>query len=234
MRKGSFIVIDGPDGSGKGTQAKRLAERLNAEGWRTECISFPHHDEPEAFFIDQYLTGKYGTAAEVGAKRASILFAVERYHWSFKIRDMLADGTIVISDRYVSANKGHQMAKIADAQQRTEFIAWLNQLEYGILGVPVPDLTVLLHVPSEIAFDLIAKKDARGYLDGKTRDIHEADPAHLKAAEQAYLELPQIDPIEHWSTIECVEDGKLLSIDTVHERLYTLVTEHLMTSFLEC
>lgn len=227
MKNGSFIVIDGPDGSGKATQTKKLVERLKTEGWPVEHLSFPHYGQPEAFFIEQYLTGKYGTAADVGAKRASILFAVERYHWSSKIREMLSQGTIVVSDRYVSANKGHQMAKIADAKERKQFLDWLNELEYGILSVPVPDLTVLLHVPSDIAFDLISKKDDRGYLDGKKRDIHEADPEHIRAAERAFLELPNIDSVEHWTRIDCVENGALLPINAIHEKLYTLVTNTL-------
>lgn len=227
MKNGSFIVIDGPDGSGKATQTKKLVERLKNEGQQVEHLSFPHYGQPEAFFIEQYLTGKYGSAADVGAKRASILFAVERYHWSSRIREMLAKGTTVISDRYVSANKGHQMAKIADAEERKAFLAWLNELEYGILSVPVPDLTVLLNMPSDIAFDLIAKKDDRGYLDGKKRDIHEADPGHLKAAERAFLELPSIDSVEHWTRVDCVENDALLSIDAIHEKLYALVTNNL-------
>jgi dTMP kinase len=227
MSAAPFIVIDGPDGSGKGTQTKLLVERLRKEGQHIEHISFPRYGNPEAFFIEQYLTGKYGTTAEVGAKRASIFFAVERFHVSFEIHRLLAEGTTIISDRYVSANKGHQMAKIADPMERKAFLDWLNDLEYGIMGIPKPDFTILLHVPSEIAYDLIANKDARGYLDGKKRDIHEADASHLKAAERAYLELPTLDRVENWQKLECAQDGKLLPIETIHERLYSLVKQRL-------
>lgn len=227
---GTFIVIDGPDGSGKGTQTKLLAERLRREGLDVEHLSFPHHGEPEAFFIDQFLNGAYGSSADVGPYAASVLFAVERFHTAGPIRKMLRDGKTVVADRYVSSNKGHHMAKLADPAERKKFLDWLNDFEYGILRVPKPDKTIILHVPADIAFELIGKKDERGYLDGKKRDIHEADPDHLKAAEAAYLELPTIDPVESWSVVECTKNGALLTIEEIHERLYTTVRPLLRTS----
>lgn len=221
--KGTFIVIDGPDGSGKGTQTTLLAERLRREGRNVEHLSFPRYGKPEAFFIEQFLNGAYGSSADVGPYAASVLFAVERFHTANPIRRMLDEGRIIISDRYVSASKGHHMAKLTDPSERKKFLDWLNDFEYGILRVPKPDKTIILHVPAEIAYDLIGKKDERGYLDGKKRDIHEADRAHLKAAEAAYLELPSVDAVESWRVIECTADGKLLPIEEIHERLYGAV-----------
>lgn len=223
-----FIVIDGTDGSGKATQTKLLVDRLNREGHAAEQISFPSYGKPEAFFVEQYLNGYYGASGDVSSKKASLFYALDRFHNSQKIRDLLSQGTILVSDRYVSANKGHQTAKIANPAERKAFIAWLNELEYDILGIPVPDLTILLHVPSKIAYDLIAKKDERSYLKGKPRDIHEADPEHLNAAEQAYLELPTVDDKERWMIVECVEHEKLLSIEDIHERLWSVVKEKVM------
>jgi dTMP kinase len=125
----------------------------------------------------------------------------------------------------VSANKGHQMAKIADAAQRTRFLAWVNELEYGVLGVPRPDRTILLHVPADVAFELVGRKDERAYLRGRDRDIHEADRGHLRAAEDAYLSLLATDPTERWCRIDCVADGRLLGIDEVAERVWQAVRD---------
>lgn len=230
MTLAPFIVIDGPDGSGKGTQTKLLAEALRAEGHAVEHLSFPRYGKPEAFFIEQYLNGNYGTAEEVGPYKASVFFAVERFHVAKEIQRLREAGTIIVSDRYVSANKGHQMAKISDPVERKKFLNWLNDFEYRLLGIPVPDATIMLHVPAEIAYELVGKKDERGWLDGKKRDIHEADIEHLKAAERAYLDLPAMDAVERWQTLECVENGALLTIEEVHERLYALITPHLGNS----
>lgn len=220
---GKFIVIDGTDGSGKGTQTKKLVERLQAEGKPVKLFDFPQYGKPSAYFVEKYLRGEYGSAQQVGAHRASLFYALDRYDASFEIRRELEAGTMIISNRYVSASKGHQAGKIRDPKARAEFIKWLNELEYEMLRIPKPDLTVLLHMPADMGYELVAKKDERGYLDGKKRDIHEADPEHLRAAEAAYLELPMMDKEERWHVIECTENDQLLSIEEIHERLWEVL-----------
>jgi dTMP kinase len=212
---GVFVVIDGTDGSGKGTQTARLRDRLVAEGRDVVLVDFPRYGEPAAHFVERYLRGEYGALADVDAYRASILYAVDRFDAAGGIRDALARGAVVVSNRYVSANKGHQMAKIADPAERARFLGWLNELEYGILGIPKPDLSLLLHVPADVGFALVARKDERAYLRGGRRDIHEEDREHLRAAEAAYLELLELDTAERWRRVECVRDGRLLSIEEV-------------------
>ena len=91
------------------------------------------------------------------------------------------------------------------------------------LGIPVPDATVFLHVPADIGFELVAKKDERAYLNGKVRDIHEGDREHLRAAEDAYVAVTTLDTVEHWKTIECMDGERLKSIDEVHAELWNLV-----------
>jgi dTMP kinase len=220
---GFFIVIDGTDGSGKGTQTARLYERLRGEGRDVVLVDFPRYGEPSAYFVERYLRGEYGDLKDIDAYRASIFYALDRFDASFAIRAALGRGAIVISNRYVSANKGHQMGKIADPEERRRFLAWLNALEYGILGIPKPDLSILLHVPADVGFDLVTQKDERAYLSGKVRDIHESDREHLRAAEAAYLSLAALDTVERWTCIECVEDGKLLGIEEVARRVWDTV-----------
>ncbi len=227
MPQGIFIVIDGTDGSGKGTQTRRMQERLLAEGYPVHLADFPRYGHPAAHSVERYLRGEYGSLKEVSAKRAALFYAIDRHDASFELREKLAQGFVVISNRYVSASKGHQTAKISDPSERKAFVAWLNEMEYDILQIPKPDLTILLHVPADVGYELIAKKDDRGYLDGKKRDIHEADPDHLRAAEQAYLEMVTQDQAEQWKQISCVQAGELLSIETIHERLWQEILPHL-------
>jgi dTMP kinase len=228
---GTFIVIDGTDGSGKGTQAARLHDRLVAAGRDVVLLDFPRYGSPSAHFAERYLRGEYGDLQDVGAYRASIFYALDRFDASFEVRAALTRGAVVISNRYVSASKGHQMGKIADAEERRRFLAWLNDLEYGILGIPKPDLTILLHVPADVGFELVARKDARAYLHGEVRDIHEEDRAHLRAAEAAYLSLVTLDREENWQRVACVEQGRLLSIAEVEQRVWSVVQPFLDRSF---
>lgn len=211
-----FIAIEGTDGSGKRTQSKLLAERLEREGRKVCLMSFPHYGKPEAFFIEELLRHRtYGNPDDLSAKRASAVYALERFHCGYEIRRLLDAGTVVIADRYTGSNKGHQMSKIQDAAERKAFLDWLNEYEYGLLGIPKPNATVLLHVPAEISFQL------------QGREQHEASLPHLQATEAAYLELVQMDTVEHWSKLTCTEDGKLLPIEAIHERLWVLLQPHL-------
>ena len=218
-----FIVIDGTDGSGKGTQTTRLERRLAAEGYDVVLVDFPRYGAPSAHFVERYLRGEYGALESVDAYRASMFYALDRFDASFEIRAAMARGAVVVSNRYVSANKGHQMAKIADPAERTRFLAWLNELEYGVLGIPKPDLTILLHVPAEVGFELVARKDERAYLHGKVRDIHENDRAHLRAAEAAYLALLTLDGNERWQRIDCMDGERLRSMDEVEAQVWSIV-----------
>ena len=177
-KQGTLIVIDGTDGSGKGTHSGMLIERLTREHRKVQLADFPQYGKPSAFFVEKYLRGEYGTADEVGAYRASLFYALDRYDASAQMREWLNAGGIIISNRYVSSNMGHQAGKIADPVKRAECIAWLKELEYGMLELPKPDANILLYVPPEIGQKLVDQKAAREYTKGAKRDIHEADILH--------------------------------------------------------
>ena len=108
MKKGKFIVIDGTDGSGKATQTKLLVKKLRKEKYKVKLADFPQYNKKSAGLVEEYLSGKYGTEKNVGPYVASIFYACDRYDASFKIRKWLKEGNIVISNRYVTANMGHQ------------------------------------------------------------------------------------------------------------------------------
>lgn len=228
-KKGKFIVIDGIDGSGKATQAELLKNKLIEMGNLVELADFPQYGDKSASLVEMYLNGNFGTADEVGPYRGSIFYAVDRYAASFKIKEWLAEGKFVISNRYVSANKGHQTSKIRTLEERRKFIDWLNQLEYELFDIPIPDLTIFLHVPSDIGYALVLKKMERKYIKGKKQDIHEADKKHLKHAEKAYLELIEGgDPYENWIKIACSENDKILPVNIIAERIFDVVSDKVM------
>ena len=75
--QGTFIVIEGTDGSGKSTQFARLTERLVQEGYDVATFDFPQYDQASSYFVQQYLNGKYGTAEEVGPYTGSLFYALD-------------------------------------------------------------------------------------------------------------------------------------------------------------
>ncbi len=224
MSTGTFIVIEGTDGSGKTVQTSLLVERLKNEGKRVESISFPQYGERSAAMVEDYLNGVFGSAHDVGPYRSSIFYATDRYAASKKIQTWLDEGAIVISNRYIGSNMGHQGGKMKNPEERKKFFEWNYHLEYTIFGIPKPHANIILHVPAEISQALVDKKEAREYLHGKKRDIHEADLNHLRDAEAAYLDIATQFP--EFSLVECVENGILLSPEHIHERVWQLVKNH--------
>jgi dTMP kinase len=209
---GKFIVIDGTDGSGKTTQLRLLKNRLEGEGYSVQVADFPQYNSKSAGLVEEYLSGKYGHAEEVDAYKASIFYAVDRYDASFKIREWLQDGQIVLANRYTSANLGHQGCKIANPLERRVFFNWLYELEYKIFGIPQPDLSIILHVEAAIAQKLVRDRSREDW-NGKTTDIHENDLNHLQKAEKVYLEIAESFP--DFRLINCTKHQELLSREEI-------------------
>jgi|SRR5579872_69124 len=222
--QGKLIVIDGADGSGKYTQIQMLADSLRKNGYKFEVVDFPQYGQKSAGLVEEYLNGKYG---QVDPYKSSIFFAVDRFDASFKIRKWLGQGKIVISNRYVTASAGHQGGKIRRRIERIRFFKWLNNLEYQVFGIPKPDLNLILHVPAEIAWKLVAKKskDQRAYAGNKTRDLHEKDLEHQRSAEKVFLEIARIFP--NTRLVECVEDGLLLDPERIHREIWKIISAKL-------
>ena len=224
MKKGLFVVIEGTDGSGKGTQTALLIESLKKNKVEVETTDFPQYGNFSGAFVAKYLRGEYGSAKEVGPYRASIFYAVDRYDNSFDIKKWLSEKKVIVSNRYVSANMGHQAGKIRDKKKRDEFLKWLENLEYKIFNIPKPDIMILLYMPPEIGQKLVDQKATREYTKGKQRDIHEADLKHLKEASEAYL---YVAKKYGWKVINCVEDNVLLSKEVIHQKIHDLVMKRI-------
>jgi dTMP kinase len=223
-KKGKFIVIDGTDGSGKGTQTELLVNALKEKGLDVITMDFPQYGKPSCYFVEKYLRGEYGTADDVGAKKASLFYALDRLDSAKQINDYLNEGKIIISNRYVSASMGHQAGKIQNTEERDKFLDWLNELEFEICGIPKPDEIIFLYMPPEIGQKLVDQKSAREYIDGKKRDIHEADLNHLKNASDAYK---YVANKFNWKTIVCTDGDQILSREEIHADILKVVQDML-------
>src|ERR1700681_404064 len=132
QQPGTFIVIEGADGSGKTTQFKLLAERLRAVGHEVEVFDFPRYDQPSSHFVRRYLNGDYGPASEVSPYSASMFFALDRYEAAPQIRKALEAGKVVLSNRYVGSNMAHQGAKFTSEAEQRGFFIWADSLEFQL------------------------------------------------------------------------------------------------------
>ncbi len=225
-KKGMFLVIEGTDGSGKGEQTRRLVERLQEEGYPVATFDFPRYGQPSAWFVEQYLNGAFGELREVSPKTASLFYALDRYAAGPEIRAALAAGKVVISNRYVASNLGHQGSKM-EKDERRKFFDWNVELEYEANGIPRPDLNLILHVDAGVAQKLVDQKAERRHLNGKKRDLHEADLDHLRRTEETYREIAGAFP-EYFATVECMAGDRLRSPEEVHEIVWSVVKERIL------
>jgi dTMP kinase len=213
-KKGKLIVIEGTDGSGKATQAKILLARLKKMKKKVAFLDFPQYGKPTCASVEKYLNGKYGSVNEVGPYKASIFYAVDRYDASFKLKKWLSEGRMVIANRYVASNLAHQGGKISDAKKRKHYLDWIENLEYGVLGIPQPNMNIVLFVDPKISQKLVDSKGKRAYLGSKKRDIHEADLSHLKNTSRVYLELHKKEP-KKYQMIRCTQDGSIMTREQI-------------------
>jgi len=214
-------MIEGTDGSGKSVQTKLLVKKLKQSGQPVKLISFPQYGQPSAIMVEKYLNGEFGSAVKVGPYVASLFYALDRYAAADKIRDWLKSGYIVIANRYVASNMAHQGGKIKNFAQRKKYFKWNYELEYNRLNLPKPNINIILHVTPQISQKLVDKKGRREYLQGKKRDIHEDDLAHLKDAEQTYLELARLYP--EFKLIECVKNNKIMTVEQIHKKIWQIL-----------
>jgi len=213
---GKLYVIEGVDGSGKATQTELLYQALLAQGKTVRKVSFPDYDSPSSSLIKMYLNGEFGTdPQDVNAFATSVFFAVDRFA-SFR-KDWKAfydDGGIIIADRYVTSNLVHQAGKISDNAEKERYITWLNELEYGIFGLPKPDCVIFLDMPP--AYSLKLRQERNTLKQGLTQDIHEADQTYLQ---QAYDNAVGIAQHQAWHAISCVADAQIRTIEDIHAEI---------------
>ncbi len=220
---GKFIVIDGLDGSGKGTQSELLRTRLEKSGYKVRLISFPMYENESSGLVRMYLGGKLGEHPEdTNAYAASSFFAADRYvsYRTDWIKDIEDPGTIVIANRFTTANAVHQLSKMP-RETWDSFLDWLWDYEYSKLGVPSPDLVLYLEMTPEISMSLVSHRSEQ---TGQKKDIHELDPSHLI---NSYAAAIYSSEKLGWNRICCYEDNRPLPIETISKMIADAVNNKL-------
>lgn len=220
--KGTLIVIDGLDGTGKTTQASLVFEHLSTIYKKIKLISFPDYSNRSSELVKLYLSGEIASNPnDVNAYAASSFYAVDRYisykqHWEH----LYNDGYIILATRYTTSNALHQMIKL-DPDEWDNYLEWLEDYEYNKLGLPSPDKVILLTMERDTS-DLLIQKRYHG--DESMKDIHEKDKNYLKnCATSAMYAAQKLD----FSVIDCSDPETLnpLPIDTITKKIIKEVTK---------
>ena len=170
--KGNFIVIDGPDGAGKSTQAQMLKDYFCSCGLETELVRDPGGtaigEQIRAILLDN-------ANAAMSVRCETLLYMASRaqlYHEI--ISPALTAGKCVLSDRWVSSTYAYQAIAGCDGAELVLSLADAS------LERAWPDRTIILDLPAEIGLERV----------GRHRDRMENKPfAFHKAVRQAYLDL---------------------------------------------
>jgi dTMP kinase len=142
--KGFFICMEGLDGSGKSTQARILAERLQ-KNYNTVLTVEPSHGQIGTFIRESYLYGERRLSSIVEA----LLFAADRVdHVQNEILPALERGAIVVSDRYLYSSMAYQGAAGLS-------LDWIDKINSHAIH---PDLALFLDVKLETVMQRMKRK----------------------------------------------------------------------------
>jgi dTMP kinase len=160
---GALIAFEGLDQSGKQTQAELLREALAAAGRRCELLSFPDYGTAIGSEIHRALHGDRDYTADV----MQLLYVANRYEQKPRLEGWLAEGRVILCDRYTASSIAYGEAQGLDR-------AWLQDIQRFL---PAPDLTILLDIEPATA---LARKSAG-------RDRFERDMPLLARVRESYL-----------------------------------------------
>jgi len=215
--RGKIIVFEGIDGSGKGTQSKKLYQHLKELNYKVILLEFPFYSE--TFFgkeVGNYLNGEFGGLNDVHPKLSAMLYAGDRFEKKELILQKLKDGYLIICDRYVPSNIAHQTAKYKDENEQKKLKKWINELEYNVYGLPKPNIIFFMDMNPNISDNLVSKKDARNYTD-KKKDLHESDNSYLL---DVYDIFKKMSTKKSWLNIKCQDkNNNLNSIEDIHSKI---------------
>lgn len=215
----SLIVIEGLDGSGKGTQTELLLKAL-AQTQSVRKVSFPDYSSQSSALVKMYLGGEFGTSPkDVNAYAASSFYAVDRFA-GFK-RDWKKDydsGRLILADRYVTSNFIYQMGKLPQSEW-SAYMNWVEDFEYEKLGLPRPDRVIFLDMPIEVSQRLLT---SRYNGNEEKKDIHEKHIGFLRqCADCAKFAGERLG----WHFVPCAANGQPLPIEEIHKEVLRLAAE---------
>lgn len=211
--KGIFITFEGPEGGGKSTQLKRIAERLESLGRRVVTTR-----EPGGTKLGECIRGilQHDAAGEPPCERAeSLLFCASRAQLVKNvIRPAIASGACVLSDRFTDSTVAYQ------GYGRGLPVDTLKALNAFATGGLRPDLTLVLDVPTEEGMRRMLSRSAANS-EGPDRFEREALEFHTRMR-QGFLALAGEEP-DRCVVVDATPDPA-----TVTEAIWRIVSERLL------
>lgn len=183
-----IIAIEGIDGAGKNTIVKRIVEEYGAD-----TLSFPRYEDSlHAQLAQDALYGKMGDLVD-SAYGMATMFALDRFGARAQLEQYQdTQDRILLLDRYVASNAAYTAARTGDDAAAE----WVAELEFGKLGLPKPDLQVLVATSPSVARERAQRREAQDAT--RTRDHYERDGGLQDATFAQYNRLAETDWVSRW------------------------------------
>ena len=153
MNNGILISIEGPDTSGKSTQAQLLKETLEAYGRTVEILHFPNDESPYGKLIRQLLTNKEGELTYDQAYAMQLLYVADQQAKQDYILSQLKNGVDIIIDRYDLSTMVYTAVTLGMTKKGRRFVedpgsafSMVSNLQTELIK---PDFTIVLTLPAE-------------------------------------------------------------------------------------
>lgn len=218
---GHIIVLEGGDGSGKGSQLELLRNYCAERDIRHKVFDFPRYDSFYGGIVAQFLRGEFGDLDAVSPYLAALTFALDRKDARDEIVQAKREGNLILMNRYVTSNYAHQGSKMKTPEEQAKIIDWIKRLEYEHHELPHEDVVIYLQVSVSVSEHLTAQKSARAYLAGSLQDIQEKDHAYRTRTYALYNTLAERS--DNWHTLSCEEHGTIRSRESIHRDIVALL-----------
>ena len=209
-QKCKIIALEGIDGSGKGMQYGILCRNLEKQGYKIKTLDFPSYDGFFGKEIGRLLAGEGSTnAMELDARSMSLWFAMDRMAAFKEIN--IDDYDYILLNRSTLSNAVYQGARVEKSQRR-EFIKWIFQLEYKEIGLPEPDIYIIMDVDESQSKINVSKKGHRDYV-GDRADVYEAAEDFTTVVRQCYLDVAEM--LDNAVIINCMGPDGMRSAEEI-------------------
>lgn len=202
-----LVVVEGLDGAGKNTLTTALVAELTGRGLRVGRLAFPRYGSLHAdLAADALHGGQAGTADSPNAM--ALLFAMDRHAALGELSALVEANDVVLLDRYVASNAAYTAARLG-SERADEAVDWIGALEFERLGLPLPDLQILLDTPVTLAAKRTGSRESSD--PGRTRDRYERDPGLQTDTSQAYRRLADSSWRSPWTVLGTEPDVRELA-----------------------
>ncbi len=202
---GKFVVLDGPDGSGKSTQLSLLRDHLTALGAEVECVRDPGGtavgDKIREILLDR------GNRRLTATCEMMLFMASRSQLVAEKIKPALQARKVVLCDRFISATVAYQGASGVAAETIIEIG------EAAVEGL-WPDLTIVLDVPAEVGLKRAGQRQDR--TGGKTDRMETRNLSYHRAVRRNFKQLHECYP-RPVADVRANRDAKVVFRDVLAE-----------------